>query len=293
MTKSLVSVIIPTHNSETTIERCITSLQKQSADRDQYEIIVVDDGSSDNTIEIVERCKIDKLIQTGSCTVSRARNLGVENASSDIIVFLDSDCEADKRWIETIMSEVRDSQAIVGSIENGSTQSRVGWMEYLNEFSAFSEKRKRGQLRWGPTCNIACTKKDFAKSGGFADVNGSEDVLFGESLGRIGVSRYFVPEMKIRHICRTELEKVLSHQEFLGRYSTRVRRENPSLSYSFLGRRRRYIPLVFCSKVAARTFYAIKAKRFWLFVSILPLIISGVSAFCKGAWREFDVIKNK
>jgi len=291
MTKPLVSVIIPTHNSEATIERCITSLQKQSANRDYYEIIIVDDDSTDHTIEIVKRCKIDNLIQTGPCTVSRARNLGAENANADIIVFLDSDCEADKRWIGTIMVEVRESQAVVGSIENGSTQSRVGWMEYLIEFSAFSEKRKRDQLRWGPTCNIACTKKDFVKSGGFADVNGSEDVLFGESLGHVGVSRYFVPEMKIRHICRTELGKVLSHQEFLGRYSTRVRRENPSLSYSFLGRKRSYIPLVFCSKVAARTFYAIKTRRFWLFVSVLPLIILGVCAFCKGAWKEFGTKK--
>jgi glycosyltransferase involved in cell wall biosynthesis len=292
MEKPIVSVIIPTHNSTHTIQRCLNSLQKQSSQNEFYEVIIVDDGSKDQTIDIVNSFDGYKLIQIDSCTVAHARNIGVEYAMGDIIAFLDSDCEADQEWIQNIISTVKESKAIVGSIENGSN-SFVGWTEYLLEFSAFCEKRQSRVVRWGPTCNMACTKKDFQKTGGFVDVNGSEDVLFGESLGYCNVTMYFIPEIKIQHICRTVLSKVLSHQEFLGIFSTKVRKENPLLPYSFLGQKRSYIPLVFLSKIAARFYYAVKAKKTIRFVFIFPLIILGAYAFCKGAWKGFNFLNHK
>jgi glycosyltransferase involved in cell wall biosynthesis len=288
MVKPIVSVIIPTHNSAQTIQRCLNSLQKQSIQNEFFEVIIVDDGSQDQTIDIINSFDGYKLIQVDSCTVSHARNIGVKNAVGEIIAFLDSDCQASQEWIQNIMSTIKENNSAVGSIENGSSHSLAGWTEYLLEFSAFSEKRKSRDVRWGPTCNIACTKKDFQKADGFVDVNGSEDVLFGESLGHHNVSMRFVPEIKIKHICRTELRKVLLHQEFLGRFSTIVRKENPSLPYSFLGQKRSYIPLVFLAKIAARFYYAVKAKKTIRFVCVFPLIVMGSFAFCKGAWKGFD-----
>lgn len=88
-----ISVIIPTYNSENTILRCIKSIQSQTYNN--LEIIIVNDGSKDNTERIVNELKrIDsriKLISISNGGVSHARNTGIENATGEYITFVDSD----------------------------------------------------------------------------------------------------------------------------------------------------------------------------------------------------------
>ena len=87
------SVIIPVYNAEKTIERCLKSLTDQN--RQDVEIIVVNDGSLDNSLEIIEkiastdlRVKVHSQKNRG---VSSARNYGIEKASGEWLTFLDSD----------------------------------------------------------------------------------------------------------------------------------------------------------------------------------------------------------
>ena len=90
----MISVIITAYNREKTIERSIMSALSQ--DSDDYEIIVVDDGSDDRTPEILEKCKqaypdIIKVINGPHAGVAAARNAGLAAASGDYITYLDSD----------------------------------------------------------------------------------------------------------------------------------------------------------------------------------------------------------
>ena len=86
----LVSVIIPTFNSERFLEKCLDSLERQTYQR--LEMIVVDDGSTDSTIEIVERhgCKIIKNPKGGR---AEAKNKGVRHSFGEYLIFVDSDME--------------------------------------------------------------------------------------------------------------------------------------------------------------------------------------------------------
>ena len=204
MTKSILSIIIPTHNSELTIEKCINSLTSQSYPREKFEIIVVDDGSLDKTTSLAKKAGADQIIITESCFQGKARNIGVENANANLLGFIDSDCEAKEDWVETIIKELKTLQAITGPIENGNSQSKVAWAEYFVEFCAFNEFRQRSVIRTMPGCNIACSKESFIKTGGFTEERLSEDILFGECLRRQGVEQFFIPELKIKHLCRTE-----------------------------------------------------------------------------------------
>lgn len=87
-----VSVIIPTYNREKTIKRCIDSIANQSIPPD--EIIVVDDGSTDNTLEILNRFYPDiKIIKQNHKGAQAARNAGIRAAQGEYIAFLDSDDE--------------------------------------------------------------------------------------------------------------------------------------------------------------------------------------------------------
>lgn len=88
-----ISAVIPAYNREKTIRRCIDSVVNQTVQ--PYEIIVVDDGSSDGTLEILEKEYSDKvrLIRQNHRGAQAARNLGILNAEGDYIAFLDSDDE--------------------------------------------------------------------------------------------------------------------------------------------------------------------------------------------------------
>jgi len=90
MYKPKVSIIIPAYNSEYTISRAINSVIDQSYIN--KEIIVVDDGSRDQTEKIIEKYKETvKIIKTNHLGVSNARNTGIKKSSGDYIMFLDSD----------------------------------------------------------------------------------------------------------------------------------------------------------------------------------------------------------
>jgi len=101
-----LSIIIPTHNSVSIIEQCICSLTSQSYPRDRYEIIVVDDGSKDGTIDLSKKSGADKVIEIEPCFQGKARNIGAEIANGKFLAFIDSDCEAKEGWIESIITEL-------------------------------------------------------------------------------------------------------------------------------------------------------------------------------------------
>lgn len=111
--KTLVSVIIPNYNYEKTLPKCFEALMNQTYKN--FEIIFVDDGSTDNSIEIAKKypCKIYKTPKNGGVAV--ARNLGVEYASGDILFFLDSDVALYKDALENTLKEF-DKDPALGSV---------------------------------------------------------------------------------------------------------------------------------------------------------------------------------
>lgn len=101
----MVSIVIPAYNSEKTIERCLESVINQTY-RD-IEVIVVDDGSTDRTYEIVYKYgvldKRIKIIQQKNQGVSAARNIGIENAYGEYLSFVDSDDIVYPQYIEKML----------------------------------------------------------------------------------------------------------------------------------------------------------------------------------------------
>ena len=98
MEKDLISIVIPVYNATKWLSRCISSVISQ---RCKMEIIFVDDGSTDNSIDIIRsaclnyQChdKCIKYIQTRHAGVSTARNLGIKEANGEYIYFMDADDE--------------------------------------------------------------------------------------------------------------------------------------------------------------------------------------------------------
>jgi len=107
-----VSVIVPAYNSETTIGDCLKSLENQDFPKNQYEIIVVDDGSTDNTEKIVLSFQKAKLLKQEHKGPAAARNLGLSRAKGDIVLFTDADCIPDKNWIKEMIACFSDPEVV-------------------------------------------------------------------------------------------------------------------------------------------------------------------------------------
>ena len=282
----LISVIIATHNSEATIEKCLTSLISQTYPLEKYEIIVVDDGSKDKSVELSKKLNVDKVIVTNPCSLGHARNIGVKEAQGKFLAFFDSDCIAKERWIETIAKELENNDAISGPVMNGNFDSYIAWADYLLEFSPFNEYKKRSMIDFMPGCNQACTREAFEKSGGFLDKLLSDDVYFGYRLKNAGIKIVFVPEFKMLHLCRTKIKQVKSNQELLGKYIVRNNIAIPS-NFSKITKSKWYVPLFFLLRIGAKARYAIKSRKFGKFIISFPIILLGTYSCSKGVWKEF------
>lgn len=106
---SLVSVIVPCHNAEKTIEKCISSLSAQTYDN--YEIIAVDDGSTDGTSALLDHISktATKLVvlKQANQGVSEARNAGLRAAKGEYISFVDSDDYVDPCFLEEMVRTIK------------------------------------------------------------------------------------------------------------------------------------------------------------------------------------------
>lgn len=129
-----LSVIVPCYNEEKVIGYCLDSLVQQECDL-LYEIIVVDDGSNDETVELVRdfmRKKNPKEIEVRLVAIEHrgpagARNIGIKNAVGELVLFIDADCFADCNWIKTLTRRARedDVAGIGGTYITKNPHSRV------------------------------------------------------------------------------------------------------------------------------------------------------------------------
>jgi|SRR3989344_3655200 len=114
MKNKLVSVIIPIYNEEEVIENCLESLAKQSYK--DLEVILVDDGSTDRTLEIIRNWKFEignlKLLEQKHMGPGVARNLGASEANGDILVFVDADMAFDKNFVKDLVKPILDGKSI-------------------------------------------------------------------------------------------------------------------------------------------------------------------------------------
>src|SRR3990167_8391560 len=104
-----VSTIIPAYNEENDIGNCLKSLQAQSYKNN--EIIVVDDGSSDDTVNIARKFKTKVLTQSHKGPGS-ARNLGASVAKGRLLVFVDADMTFNKDFIRDLTKPIREGKTI-------------------------------------------------------------------------------------------------------------------------------------------------------------------------------------
>lgn len=179
---SMVSVIIPFYNEEKTIGSCLFSLEKQTYK--QLEIILVDDGSKDNSKKIVEefikqkKSKIRvRLFGSPHRGTARARNEAVSKARGEILAFVDSDMTFDPSYIKTLIQPITAGQTSGTFTKDEYVQNWNNvWARAWNYNEGISSSRRIPQKSHDTQPVFrAILKSEFEKVGGFDDIGFTDD----------------------------------------------------------------------------------------------------------------------
>jgi len=203
----LISIVIPTYNNIELLNNCLSSLLNQSFPTDKYEIIVVDDGSTDSTADMVKSIRAENRIKyfyQPNQGPALARNQGAEIARGDIIVFTDSDCVARKDFIEQIYKSFADNPEIAGVMGAYRTRqrnmvSRFAQAEFENRYRKLARPR---YIDFVATYAAAFRRNIFLELKGFDPgfpVASNEDVEFSYRLAERGYKMVFNPGAIVYH----------------------------------------------------------------------------------------------
>lgn len=182
-----ISFIIPTLNEERNLDLCLSSLKNQT--EKDFEVIIVDGGSKDRTIEIAEKYgfHVLEVEKTRAHDVSSAKNVGVYNASGDHVFFLDADMAIDPNCIEVLKEGFKDPNIVGIALKvlpyKGNHVETIMY-QMNNAFAMIAHRMKFYQFSYF-SCH--CYRRNaFLKAGGFR-----EDLLACEDLDlSLRVSNY-------------------------------------------------------------------------------------------------------
>lgn len=189
-----LSIIIPAKNEEKNIVRCLHALARQKSD--SVEIIVVDNGSTDNTVALAKTIA-DKVFIKPEFSLSELRNFGAREASGTVFAFLDADCVVDRDWIAQIQRTLENQDiGCTGSTPEAPDDGT--WVERV--WSSFRTRRKhRCFASWINSSNFIVRKELFAQVNGFnAALTTCEDVDIGMRLGKV-CKILFDPSIRVVH----------------------------------------------------------------------------------------------
>ena len=163
-----VSVVVPVRNAADTIADCVDSLLALAYPSDGFEVLVVDNASTDRTPAILERyADRVRLLHEPSRGPSHARNAGVRHARGDVIAFTDADCRVDRSWLTEIVPAVRDEG--VGMAGGRILAARP--CNYVERFGETIHDHERAITTSMPpyviTANCAARKSTLEAIGGF------------------------------------------------------------------------------------------------------------------------------
>jgi glycosyltransferase involved in cell wall biosynthesis len=204
-----VSIIIPNYKGAATIARCLEAALASRYPR--FEVIVVDDCSSDNSVEIIDQfpCKLVRL--ESHAGASRARNVGAAHSKGDILFFTDADCILK----EDTLAHASKALAAAGTdVVIGGTYTRIPFDNdffslFQSVFINYSETKRLTNPDYVATHAMVVNAELFRDKSGFTEdfLPILEDVEFSHRLRRSGCKLAVNPAIQVRHIFNFSLSR--------------------------------------------------------------------------------------
>lgn len=215
-----ISAIICTRNRSAYLARCLKALSQQTLSRQGFEVVVVDNGSSDDTGSVAAafcgRHENFRCIREERPGLAIARNTGLAISSADIVAFTDDDAEPEPSWLERMLARFRehpqDAGIVGGDVIPVFEAERPPWLsdDLLRPLSAglkwSTEPRFLRAGEWLVEVNAAYKKEVLRQIGGFPEHLGrvGELLLSGEGgidrvIRRAGFKLFYDPAILVRH----------------------------------------------------------------------------------------------
>lgn len=252
-----ISIVVPVYNAEKYIEMCIEALLSQSYPQEKYEIIMVDNNSTDRSFEIMKRYHNIQLLSENKQGSYAARNCGIHKAIGSIIAFTDADCIPDRNWLESIFTaaEADETKLVIGSRTPANDSFMVTMLAaYENEKDSHVFNGGIASQHYGHTNNMAVKRELFERLGTFMERDRGADSIF----VRKAVDTYscdvvrYDPRVRVRHL---EIDRIRTYYRkvFTYGFSRRMYRDQTNIKPLSISQRNKVYLSTICSSRSSLT----------------------------------------
>ena len=231
MSEPTISVIVPAYNCEKTIRKTLEAIVNQDFPS-QFEIIVVDDGSTDQTARIIQSFSNVKYIHHQNRGPAAARNLGVKYASGAYFFFTDSDCIPQEDWLKKMLPHFHDNVAAVAG-SYGIANPKSSLASCIQREIIFRHARMPRNPSYFGSFNFGIRREVFKEVGGFdtsyRNASGEDNDLSYQLIAR-GYKIYFAKDVRVDHFHTERIRKYLDEQCRHGFWRAKMYLRHPQMS---------------------------------------------------------------
>lgn len=221
-----VSVVIPVFNDPEGIITTLQSVTTQTYPRDRYEVLVVDNGSSDETLAVTEEFAqqsegLVQVLQENTIQSSyAARNRGIEQSTGEVIAFIDANMSVNEGWLDSVVEEMasRDLTIVGCDVEVYIPKGEKTTFATYNQLFDLPVEDLIAQHSVIPTCCLTVRRWIFDEFGMFDPylISGG-DGEFSNRLSEAGIDPHYLSSVSMYHPARTSCSETLHKQIRLGR----------------------------------------------------------------------------
>jgi glycosyltransferase involved in cell wall biosynthesis len=210
--KPLISVIIPHLNQPDGLQACLGSVSVQTLERSAFEVIVVDNGSTQLPADVIGRYPGTRLLREMEPGPGLARNRGIEGSSGDILAFIDADCRAHPDWLRGALRALHSApeRTVLGGDVRiwRESDTAITAIEAYESVFAYRFKLYIEQHGFSGTGNLVMRRSDFQEVGPFRGIEVAEDIDWGQRARAAGLTFLYVPDLIVFHPARRSLREL-------------------------------------------------------------------------------------
>lgn len=204
-----VSVVIPAYNAAATLKLCLDSLEGLDYPKDRFEILLIDNGSTDTTLEIASHYNLTVLHENTAQSSYAARNKGILAAKGDLIAFTDADCIVTSEWLKnlTLFWDEKDFGCFAGEIQAYQPETLIEKFSDRENILRQKCTMECPYLPYPQTANAAYRSDVFQKVGIFIPemTSGGDADIAWRMQKQLGLKIRFIPDALVYHKHRTSL----------------------------------------------------------------------------------------
>ena len=251
------SIIIRTYNEQRYLDELLQKIHQQKRDQLEVEVVIVDSGSTDETLEIARRNKTQiYTISKSDFSFGRSLNVGCEKARGDYLIFISGHCvPMGQDWLMNLVEPIRKNDAhYVYGLQKGGSSTRFSEQQLLQKY--FPEEGGKPLYDFFINNANSCVKRSLWEKYRFnEDLTGLEDMEFAKRILKDGYRIKYVPGAGIHHYHHESWAKIKRRYE---REAIALQQILPEIHLSFSDFMRYWI-----SAVLLDASKAIQQKLFW------------------------------